>query len=327
MYISISGVGYAGAGAYYDLLCEYKDIEHTPNLFELGILYEPDGVIDLVNKLKLNNCKVTSYVPVRRFLHLASFYNDFEWFKPYTNKFLYNLAYNFIQSLAPIKVKGEELFDLSNASTIDKFKRKVNLILLRRINAILKTSYHLNTEKVMLLCLDVDDIENKAKKFVCSMLDNFRNDRQKKILIKHICPPDKPSVCLPYLPDDFKHISVNRDPRDLYIWGKLNKTSSFPCKSVLDFIRFYKSIRMNQTKDNRILYVNFEDLCYKYEETKALVESFIGESANNRTCKIFDASVSIKNTQLFNMYTQYKNEIETIEEELSEYLYIYSNYK
>ena len=84
---------------------------------------------------------------------------------------------------------------------------------------------------------------------------------------------------------------------------------------------------MNQTKDNRILYVNFEDLCYKYEETKALVESFIGESANNRTCKIFDASVSIKNTQLFNMYTQYKNEIETIEEELSEYLYIYSNYK
>lgn len=41
MYISISGVGYAGAGAYYDLLCEYKDIEHTPNLFELGILYEP----------------------------------------------------------------------------------------------------------------------------------------------------------------------------------------------------------------------------------------------------------------------------------------------
>ena len=53
MTLSISGVGYAGAGAYFDLLCEFNGVEHTPNLFELGILYEPDGVIDLVNNLSI----------------------------------------------------------------------------------------------------------------------------------------------------------------------------------------------------------------------------------------------------------------------------------
>lgn len=101
MTLSISGVGYAGAGAYFDLLCEFNGVEHTPNLFELGILYEPDGVIDLVNKLKYNNSKITSYVPVRRFLNVSKFYTDFSWYKPLQVHFYINMQRHLSVILTP----------------------------------------------------------------------------------------------------------------------------------------------------------------------------------------------------------------------------------
>jgi len=320
MVISISGVGFSGAGAYYDLLCELENVEHTPNLYELGILYETDGLIDLVNKLKYNSCKITSYVPIRRFLHLAKFYNDYG---SRINNKIYSIALEFINGLDPIYTKGYQYHEIANQTIKEKICNRINTMFLSRLNKIYKTNYSFKLDREMIICLDVDNIEKSAKDFVENVLNSFRNDINKDLLIKHICPPDIPEICLPYLPEDFRQISVNRDPRDLYILGKLYNTSDFPCCNVKDFVRYYLAIRLRQKTALHIKYVNFEDLCYKYEETVRDIINFVSVKSFWKKGSYFNPEHSIQNTKLFLKYSQYEEDITYIEKTIPQYLYNY----
>lgn len=323
MIYSISGVGYAGAGAYFDLLCEYKTIEHTPNLFELGILYEPDGVIDLVNKLKFNNSKLMSYVPIKRFLHLAKFYNNYHWFSKYTSDFLYQLSVEFIKSLDILETKGYQYHEISYQT----FGERVKLMLNRRFLTKLSKSMHrdlsFDVTHEMLICLDSTDIEKKARDYMTNLLFHFLKNENHHLLIKHLCPPDMPYICLPYLPDSFRQISVNRDPRDLYILGKKNHTNDFPCNSVEDFVRYYKATILRQKPCEKVLYLNFEDLCYKYEETVRKIEAFCELNKGERGDIVFHPEKSINNTKLYLKEKDYESDVKYIEANLSEYLYSY----
>lgn len=323
MIYSISGVGYAGAGAYYDLLCEYNNIDHTPNLFELGILYEPDGVIDLVNKLKYNNSKIMSYVPISRFLHLARFYNDYHWFRKYTNGFLYNLSLDFINSLDILTTKGYQYHEYANQTLDERIKLMLNRRFLSKISKATHKDLCFDVTHEMTICLDASNIEQKAKEYMTDLLNHFRINPNNDLLIKHICPPDMPYICLPYLPDDFRQISVNRDPRDLYILGKRNHTSDFPCSNVVDFVRYYRATIERQKTTERVLYVYFEDLCYKYEETVENIEDFCKLNKSAKGERVFHPEQSINNTQLYIKYKEYADDVKYIEDHLADFLYRY----
>lgn len=325
MTLSISGVGYAGAGAYFDLLCEFNGVEHTPNLFELGILYEPDGVIDLVNKLKYNNSKITSYVPVRRFLKVSKFYTDFSWYKPFTGSFLYKYAEAFVGNLNPIHTSGYQYYELVNSTKIERAKAFINNSLLSKFNCLLKTKWQFSLEREMPICMDIENIDIYAKEFMCSILNEFRTTKNPHLLIKHICPPDMPEICLPYLPDDFRHISVNRDPRDLFILGRLNNTNDFPCRTVQEFVKYYKAIRDRQQPNPQVMFANFEDLCYRYEETVSMVKQFIANKNGWNKGRYFDPSKSVNNTRLVEKYPQYQSDVYYIEKSIPQYLYNYNN--
>ena len=206
---------------------------------------------------------------------MAKFYTDFEWYKEYTGSFLYNYAYEFIAGLAPIETRGYQYFELANPTAKDIISRFINCRILGKLNRIFKTKFAITLEREMPICMDTKNAEQYAREFMLKVLNEFRTPDKPHLLIKHLCPPDIPEICLPYLPNDFRQISVNRDPRDLYILGKLNKTSDFPCRTVQEFVIYYKGVRDRQKPNTQVLFVNFEDLCYRYEDTVNIIQRFI----------------------------------------------------
>ena len=91
---------------------------------------------------------------------------------------------------------------------------------------------------------------------------------------------------------------------------------------------WYKIIREHKKYEKHtkeVLCIQFEDLIYKYEQTRLNICKFVGINEKQCTDKLhyFKPSVSIKNTRKW-LNTQYKKEIEYIEDNLSEYLYDYT---
>ena len=71
------------------------------------------------------------------------------------------------------------------------------------------------------------------------------------------------------------------------------------------------------------MYLQFEDMVYKYEETTKLMMDFIGMKSDNHTDKFkyFNPEISIKGTNLKSKFPKYSNDVKYIEENLKEYLY------
>ena len=83
-------------------------------------------------------------------------------------------------------------------------------------------------------------------------------------------------------------------------------------------------MRENEKKTNTLaLRLNFEDLVLNYEETKQDIENFIGIDSIHHKAKFeyFNPAISVNNLQVYNRDDKYREEVEVIELELSEYLY------
>ena len=74
---------------------------------------------------------------------------------------------------------------------------------------------------------------------------------------------------------------------------------------------------------NRIKFVRFEDLIYKYDETVKDIADFCGLDLIRHVNKgkIFVPAQSIKNTQVFLKSKKFGKENEILERELADYLY------
>ena len=89
-------------------------------------------------------------------------------------------------------------------------------------------------------------------------------------------------------------------------------------------IHFYlnkNEIEKMSTSKN-VMRINFEDLIYKYDETKKKIEKFLGFENRKQLNpkKYFNPDVSIKNTKLYTN-KEYASEVAYIEKNLKEYLY------
>ena len=74
------------------------------------------------------------------------------------------------------------------------------------------------------------------------------------------------------------------------------------------------------------MFLQFEDLIYKYDDTTERIKKWLGYSETNHLLKekYLDPSKSIKNTQLWKQISGMEKEMAYIENELMEYLYDYS---
>ena len=73
------------------------------------------------------------------------------------------------------------------------------------------------------------------------------------------------------------------------------------------------------------MFANFEDLCYRYEETVSMVKQFIANKNGWNKGRYFDPSKSVNNTRLVEKYPQYQSDVYYIEKSIPQYLYNYNN--
>lgn len=124
--------------------------------------------------------------------------------------------------------------------------------------------------------------------------------------------------------DDAKAIIVTRDPRDIYVSAKIHPEDSrfMPNMDPNKFAVFYRQMQKYAQSNENVLLVQYEDLIYKYIETTEIINDFLKiDHRPENEFQYFDPTYSVKYTHRINLYKKYKEEIQSIEEQLKEYLY------
>lgn len=124
-------------------------------------------------------------------------------------------------------------------------------------------------------------------------------------------------------------IVVDRDPRDVFLLNKYYwKNAGCPIPysyDVKEFCTHYRKMRECEIKNSNdnVLRIHFEDLVYKYDDTLQKIFDFLHIEEEQHILKKtkFSPEKSIKNTQIYNRNSTFKDEADYIKINLSEYLY------
>ena len=73
------------------------------------------------------------------------------------------------------------------------------------------------------------------------------------------------------------------------------------------------------------MFVRFEDLIYKYEQTTEMIRKWLGLEKESHVYvrERFNPDVSIRNTRLWEKFPEAEEDVRYIEKKLAEYLYPY----
>ena len=181
------------------------------------------------------------------------------------------------------------------------------------------------------LSVKPDNFYDAARQHVDELMSAMGLDQNKIIALDQPFPGNNPQACFPFYKDPYA-VVVDRDPRDLYVFGKtklMGKMRFFPIETVEDFIIYYRCLRQDQPylePNPRILRLRFEDMVYEYDKTTAKLRDFLHLPMNPHPKSVFDPDLSIANTQVFKRYTQFADDVKKIEEALPEYLFDFSKY-
>lgn len=133
--------------------------------------------------------------------------------------------------------------------------------------------------------------------------------------------------------DECKIIIIDRDPRDIYIElcrsGKERylPASKDPKVIAAGFIKLFRALRSEQEaikNHPNVLLINFEDICFSYEDSLIKIYEFLDleSSAHVRKGKSFNPIESQRNVGLWRFGNAKEKEvIEHIESELQQFLY------
>ena len=201
------------------------------------------------------------------------------------------------------------------------FFRETNKFFHKKIDFAPKTTMHLSVAPC-----DFDDI---TKEYVEELIKIVNPSDQSIVVLDQPFPVGKKDTYLKYFKEEVKEIDVLRDPRDIYVSAKKiygTYSSWIPTGNVEDFVKYFKLIYGQKKSDtNDRIYVYFEDLIYRYDETVIKLSEFLGTNIEN-TKEYFDKDRSVNNTQLFRKYLDLADDIKYIESSLKEYLFDYTDF-
>ena len=344
MGLNIAVTGYFGAGssAVLDLLSEYScngtGIKNEKGGYEHVVLYQPGGIFDLEDKLLLGNDIHRADEAIRTFekemLRLNN--NNFGWFGSYKKMFgdiFEKNMYQFIKDLHPFDIKAQYYGQckkvIFNPAKIPvQFAAKIlkgRTIYVWGRQFIRKPL----VPKMQVAFPTQDEFYGNAQRFVQKYMDMFKENDKENTLFDRLLLCHNAYRLPRYFDEKFRLIIVNRDVRDVfcfnkYLWPEINAGSMYPT-DVDVFIDYWRRLNRYERKceDHRILNIQFEDLIYHYDETVKRIEKHCGlkEKQHDLLHQYFKPEKSIKNTQVYTLRKEWKEEIKLIEKELPEYCY------
>lgn len=321
----------SGSSAVTDLISEFKNVNNRYGNFEYVFLHCPNGVFDLEDKLLVGNNALRSDEAVHTFLKtMKQLYNKKYWwvgnYQKRIGKEFYIRTEQYVDELSDFTFNDYWYYqENTNFRMFIKlaFNKMIKFVTIGKV----KLKKPLLYEKNFFCYPDKEKFYKITKKYINDVLDMFDSSNQ-DILLDQLLLPYNLFRIDNYFDDNLKVIVVERDPRDVflsnkYIWSQKNDTVPFS-RDVKEFCKQYRMIRVMEKKSdsNKILRIKFEDLVYKYDETKNIIMNFLDYTEKDHVLpkSRFNPDVSIKNTQLFKN-KKYRKESKYIEKELSEYLY------
>lgn len=328
MIIAVTGYHGTGSSAVLDLLAEYegcsecglRSYEHVP-------LYFPNGLFDLEHKLLFGNDPHRSDEAIKSFR--KAMYDldqkEFGWFgeysKRYGNVFRDNTD-DFIRNITHATCTGDwyNYYNDSRFSIVKFLKDCVKTVLPGKqingkfgIEPIVTTKHEIERSFVT-----QEEFYENAKRFVRNYCDMINSENVPVLLIDHLLFPQNAYKIDKYFDDDFRLIIVQRDIRDMfvlckYVWKEMGFSSPYP-DSPEEFLDLWNRMRKTERKtdSDKVLYLNFEDLVYKYDETVARIEKFVQLTPEQHLYPRtrFIPENSINNTQNFRIEKEWEKEVE-----------------
>jgi len=329
MELGVCGYGYTGSGALVSLLKEFDGISFLGgNVFEFTLSYTNDGLEDLEFSLCTNPSKGTRCdTAIYRFKLLVDMYERS--YNKFTQGNFREIAYKYLDSLIQVRWQGIRTFEYERSPfALKRFERRLRGLasyILKKHNIEYRT-FPL-TERYLSVC--PESFVEKTKQFVSSILEY--NGQYKCLLLDQPFSVGNPLNSMKFF-NSPKCIIVDRDPRDLYVMAKhvYGMNAIFiPTDTVDNFIEYYIRIRDKRywSESDSILFIKFEDLIYKYDETVNKIISFVGPCIGQHFKKkqFFKPDVSIANTNVFNQFPNEKDAIAKIERDLKEWVYPFEN--
>lgn len=325
----ITCIGYhdTGSSVVDDYFREFPCFAQGEYEAECRFLQDPDGVSDLEYNLVENPHRLNSGFALKRFLLLAHTYRRL--YEKVFGKQWLAFVDEYIEELTSVEYDGYWHGDILILPIVKKIiykgRRGFNRILPLKLRK--HDSYNYLPElKTLHAHITEEKFLNATQSFMEKLCTQLIKENTRYILLDQLVYPCNIPRYMRYV-NNLKVIIVDRDPRDVYIEVTKGKAHVLP-KEVNAFCKIYRDTReckpLNEYKD-KVLYINFEDMIYKYDECTALVNKFVGleEKEHLHPKKYFNPDISIKNTKLWERYPEYEKEVKIIEAELPEFLYSY----
>lgn len=333
MIVGACGFGATGSSVVTDYLKEYDDVTVKDDL-EFTYLTSHDGLLYL-ERAVMNPFNRTgdSITAIRRFHELVLKKKHAYEIHGLSSDVFVQSAKEFVDAITMTK-----WYWTRSAQKSGWRYSPVNILRYYMLNKVIPSKERKLGHRVswwpmeeVRLSVHPDNFYDAAQKHIDDILLGMGLDQRKIIALDQPFSGNNPQACFPFYKDPYA-VVVDRDPRDLYVFGKtklMGKMHFFPIDKVEDFIIYYRCLRKDQPymQDNpRILRLRFEDMVYEYDKTTATLREFLHLPENPHPKSVFDPSLSIANTQVFKRFPQFADDVQKIEEALPEYLFDFSKY-
>lgn len=331
MNIAITGYYGTGSSAVIDLLSEYEGCSQGGlNSYEHVPLYFPNGLFDLEYKLLYGNDPHRSDEAIKSFRKAMYDLNtkNFEWFGTYQKKYgdsFKKIVDTFIENITQYTCTGEwyNYYEDGGFNFAKFIKDAIKTIIPTKqvFGEFGKLPPRLTSDKMELSFITEEEFYAHAKEFIKAYFSMVNRDNAPILLIDHLLFPHNAYKIDKFFDDDFRLIVVERDVRDMYalckyVWTSRGYVSPYP-NTPEAFLAHWTNMKKaeRRVEGGKVLYIRFEDLVYKYDETVSKIEQFVGlkpeQHINPRTR--FIPENSINNTQNFRIEKEWENEVKIFE--------------
>lgn len=309
--IALQGFGYSGHTAAIDLLREYSSICMPSDLDYDKI----QGVYTKSASIEVD------------FVRLSGGLYEYEKFINGSNIFQNDAA---LQRM--LKMLGSCKFLKLNDRCIELTKIFIdNLVDLQipdlkfpRYNYHLQFEPNINSSILFAKQMEVDKYRKLVSNYLTSVWNSFYDGKKSFIIADHLFSDITISLDTreAYVPN-LKTIVIYRDPRDVFASAYLYNEECIPHNDAKSFIKWWNHMFCNYEPENKkVLYVRFEELVAKYEETVKSIEEYLGLDPKDHIYKYqcLDPSKSIANIGIWQNLPCVE-EVSKISERLTEFCF------
>ena len=333
-FISCASYYGSGSSAITDFISEFGSV-YSFSDEEFRFVQDPDGISDLEYNLVENFNRHNSGHAIKRYKKLVKFYCGNFFGKKYETFFHGNwkkYSDEYINRLTDFTYHGWWQYDLMDRGNFYYFRKRIINKILKKTLWRKQTERTLNTmKKEITYCSHPTEEKflNCTKDYIEGLFGSVCGGAN-TVMVDQIVPPTNLDRYIRYF-NDIRVFIVDRDPRDIFILEKYAWKDGIVPTNPEEFCKWFIYTRAHRLTEkfnqNKVYYIQFEDMIYKYEETTSKIVNWLGLSPSDhiRKKQIFKPDISINNTMTWKKYNCDLSEIKYIEKKLRDYLYDFPN--